>query len=139
MRIGEKREVVEPELQPFFQSKEVPRETYRKGVLWITRGRVDQLRWIVPTSLLFFPVFGVLYFLVFSWINRRTEKTRFVRGDDLMPFAQMKVALNQAIAEEENQNPSFVPLCLGDAALPDSVSRRHILLLGRPGRASPSA
>jgi hypothetical protein len=131
--VTEKREVVEPGLQAFFQSREVPRDTYRKGVFWITGGRVEQLQWIIPTSLLFFPLFGVIYFLAFSWINRRTEKTRFVRGADLMPFAQMKAALNHAIAEEESQNPSFVPLCLGDAALPDSVSRRHILLLGTSG------
>ena len=43
-RLGglDKREVVEPELQPFFQRREVPRETYRKGIRWITRGRVIQ-------------------------------------------------------------------------------------------------
>jgi type IV secretory pathway TraG/TraD family ATPase VirD4 len=133
MSITGKREVVEPELWPFFQRAEVPREIYRKGVFWITRGRVEQLRWIVPMSLLFFPSFGLLYFLGFSWLNRRAEKTRFVRGADLMPFKQMKVALNQAIKDEEKDNPSFVPLCLGKARLPDSVSRRHILLLGTTG------
>ncbi len=50
-----------------------------------------------------------------------------------MPFEQMKSALGQAIGEEEKNNPEFVPLCLGEAALPDSVSRRHILLLGTSG------
>ncbi len=129
----EKLEVVDPELRPLFHSKEVPRETYRKVVYEITRGRVEQLRWIFPLSLLFFPVFGVLYFLAFSWLNRRSEKTEFVRGADLMPFEQMKAVLNQVIKEEEKDNPSFVPLCLGEAALPDSVSRRHILLLGTSG------
>jgi len=41
-RLGglDKREVVEPELRPFFQRREVSRETYRKGIRWITRGRV---------------------------------------------------------------------------------------------------
>ena len=129
---AQKMEVVDPELRSLFQSREVPRETYRKAVYGITRGRVEQLRWILPISLLFFPVFGLLYFLAFSRLNRRTEKTKFVRGSDLMPFEQMKSALNQAIGEENSEH-SFVPLCLGEAALSDSVSRRHILLLGTSG------
>jgi hypothetical protein len=129
----EKVEIVDPELRHLFQGKEVPRETYRKAVFEITRGRVEQLRWIFPVSLLFFPVFGVLYFLSFSWLNRRAEKTQFVRGADLVPFEQMKAELNQVTKDEEKGNPSFVPLCLGEAALPDSVSRRHILLLGTSG------
>ena len=129
----EKTEVVEPELRSLLRRAEVPRETYRKAVFWITHGRVEQLRWIFPTSLLFFPIFGLLYFFAFSWLNRRTEKTQFVRGADLMPFEKMKAALNSVINEEEKDNPSFVPLCLGDASLPDSVSRRHILLLGTSG------
>jgi type IV secretory pathway TraG/TraD family ATPase VirD4 len=132
-KANEKLEIVEPELRPFFQRREVPRETYRKAIFWITRGRVEQLRWIFPISLIFFPAFGVVYFLAFSWLNRKTEKTKFVRGADLMPFEQMKAALNQTINEEEKGNPSFVPLRLGEAALPDSVSRRHILLLGTSG------
>jgi hypothetical protein len=56
-----------------------------------------------------------------------------VRGADLMPFRKMKEALSQVIKQEEKGDPSFVPLCLGEAALPDSVSRRHILLLGTSG------
>ncbi len=129
----EKSEVVEPELRPLFHRSEVPRETYRKAILMITKGRVEQLRWIFPTSLLFFPIFGSAYFLGFSWLNRRTEKTEFVRGADLMRFDEMKSALLQAVMGEANGNGAFVPLCLGEAALPDSVSRRHILVLGTSG------
>ena len=129
----EKREAVEPVLQPFFRRREVPRETYRKGILWITRGRVEQLRWIFPVSLLFFPLFGLVYFFVFSRLNRRSSKTQFVRGADLMPFERMKADLNQAIKLEQNENPALVPLRLGEASLPDSVSRRHILVLGTSG------
>jgi hypothetical protein len=129
----EKREIVEPDLQLFFRQREVPRDTYRKGIFWITRARVEQLRWMVPVSLLFFPAFGLLYFLAFSRLNRKSSKTQFVRGADLMPFGRMKAALVRAIREEEKENPAFVPLRLGQADLPDSVSRRHILLLGTSG------
>src|SRR5437762_4598807 len=134
-RLGaqEKREAVEPVLQPFFRQREVPRETYRKGIRWITRGRVEQLRWVFPVSLLFFPLFGLVYFVAFSLLNRRLSKTRFVRGADLVPFSQMKAALDKAIEEEEAANPMLVPLSLGKLALPDSVSRRHVLVLGTTG------
>ncbi len=134
-RLGglDKREIVEPELRPFFQRREVSRETYRKGIRWITRGRVEQLRWVIPLSLLFFPLFGLVYFIAFSLLNRRLSKTRFVRGADLVPFSQMKAALDKAIEEEEAANPMLVPLSLGKLALPDSVSRRHILVLGTTG------
>jgi type IV secretory pathway TraG/TraD family ATPase VirD4 len=128
-----KSEIVEAELQPLLQRREVSRETYRKVIYLITSGRVEQLRLILPMSLFFFPVFGFVYFFVFSRINKKTEKTKFVRGADLMPFNRMKQFLDQAIKEEEKNNPSFVPLCLGKAAMPDSVSRRHILLLGTTG------
>jgi type IV secretory pathway TraG/TraD family ATPase VirD4 len=131
--ISRKSEMVEAELQPLLQRREVPRETYRKAIYLITNGRVEDLRWICPLSLLFFPVFGCVYFFVFSRVNKKTEKTRFVRGADLVPFNKMKQSLDQAINDEEKSNPSFVPLCLGKAALPDSVSRRHILLLGTTG------
>ena len=86
---AEKSEIVEPELRGFFHSREVPRETYRKAILLLTHGRVEQLRWIVPTSLLFFPAFALLYFLAFSRLNRKTEKTQFVRGADLIPFRRI--------------------------------------------------
>src|SRR5437667_9403844 len=117
-RLGglDKREVVEPELRLFFQRREVPRETYRKGIRWITRGRVEQLRWVFPVSLLFFPLFGLVYFIAFSLLNRWSSNTQFVRGADLMPFERMKVALNEAIKQEEKENPAFVPLCLGEAS-----------------------
>lgn len=128
-----KSEIVEAELQPLLQRREIPRETYRKVIYLITNGRVEQLRWIFPLSLLFFPIFGFIYFYVFSRVNKKTEKTRFVRGADLIQFNKMKQSLDQAITEEEKNNPSFVPLCLGKAALPDSVSRRHLLLLGTTG------
>jgi hypothetical protein len=131
--VQDKREIVEPELQRFFRQREVPRETYRSAIRWITRGRVEQLSWIFPVSLLFFPLFGLLYFFAFSRLNRRSSKTQFVRGADLMPFARMKAVLNLAIKQEEKDNPAFVPLALGEASLPDSVSRRHILVLGTSG------
>ncbi|MDM7997122.1 MAG: type IV secretion system DNA-binding domain-containing protein [Acidobacteriota bacterium] len=129
----EKSEVVEPELRPLLHDSEVPREAYRRAILMVTDGRVEQLRWIFPTSLFFFPIFGLAYFLGFSWLNRRNEKTEFVRGADLMQFDEMKSALRQAVDEEANGYGAFVPLCLGEAALPDSVSRRHILVLGTSG------
>ncbi len=129
----EKRETVEPELQRLLLRREVPRELYRQAVYWISNGRVEQLRWSVPFSLLFFPVFGLLYFLTFSWLNRRADKTRFVRGDDLMPFERLKAALNKAVEGEQKDNPTLQPLRLGEIPLPDSVSRRHILLLGTTG------
>jgi type IV secretory pathway TraG/TraD family ATPase VirD4 len=134
-RLGglDKREVVEPELQRFFQRREVPRETYRKGIRWITRGRVEQLRWAFPVSLLFFPLFALVYFVVFSQVNRWSSKTRFVRGADLVPFKRMKAALDKAVEEEKEDNPLLVPLVLGKLSLPDSVSRRHILVLGTTG------
>ena len=50
-----------------------------------------------------------------------------------MPFEQMKVALDQAVTDDRKENPSLVPLRLGQALLPDSVSRRHILVLGTTG------
>ena len=134
-RLGglDKREVVEPELQLFFRQREVPRETYRKGIRWITRGRVEQLRWVFPLSLLFFPLFGLVYFIAFSLLNRWSSKTRFVRGADLVPFKRMKAALDKTIKEEEADNPLLVPLCLGKLSLPDFVSRRHVLVLGTSG------
>ncbi len=134
-RLGglDKREVVEPELRPFFQRRDVPRETYRKGIRWITRGRVEQLRWVIPLSLLFFPLFGLVYFVAFSLLNRWSSKTRFVRGADLVPFKRMKAALDKTIKEEEADNPLLVPLRLGKLSLPDFVSRRHVLVLGTSG------
>lgn len=129
----EKTEMVEPELQPLLKHREIPRATYRKVIFIITNGRVEQLRWIIPASLSFFPLFGLAYFYAFSRVNKKTEKTKFIRGADLMPFRKMKEALGQVIKQEEKDNESFVPLCLGEAALPDSVSRRHILLLGTSG------
>src|SRR5437667_11041550 len=76
-RLGgpDKREIVEPELRPFFQRRVVPRETYRKGIRWITRGRVEQLSWVFPMSLLFFPLFGLVYFIAFSLLNRWSSNT----------------------------------------------------------------
>ena len=111
----------------------MPRETYRKGIRWITRGRVEQLRWVIPLSLLFFPLFGLVYFIAFSLLNRWSSKTRFVRGADLVPFKRMKAALDKTIKEEEADNPLLVPLRLGKLSLPDFVSRRHVLVLGTSG------
>ncbi len=129
----EKLEIVEPELQPLLRAREVSRETYRKAIYWITDGRVETLRWLMPLSLLFFPVFGTVYILLFSWLDRRAAKTKFVRGADLMPFEEMKAELDQAIANEAAANEEFVPLQLGPAALPESIARRHILVLGTSG------
>ena len=135
MRSGsaEKVENVEPELQKLLPNRQVPREAYRQAIYLISHGRVEYLRWMIPLSLLYFPVFGLIYFFTFSWLNRRASKTRFVRGDDLMRFDQMKSALNQAIADERKTNPSLLPLRLGQVSLPDAVSRRHILILGTTG------
>jgi type IV secretory pathway TraG/TraD family ATPase VirD4 len=127
------QERVDRELLPFFQRELVPRNTYRKGVRLITHGRIDQLPWIFASSLVFFPAFGVLYFFVFRQVNKRISETRFVRGADLTPLSQMKEALAQAIAEEKQVTPEFLPLQLGVLALPESVSRRHIFVAGTTG------
>ena len=87
------------------------------------------LRHVVPVSLLFFPIFGVGYFFLFSWINRLTEKTEFVRGVDVIPFNEMKARLDSAIVKEKTKSP----LRLGEVLLPKSVSRRHMLILGTSG------
>jgi hypothetical protein len=79
-------ELVERELMPLFRVSEVPRDQYRRVIRSITGGRVDSLRWIVPWSLLFFPLFGVLYFLAFRSLNKRASKTRFVRGPTWFRF-----------------------------------------------------
>jgi len=123
-------ETVEPELRVLFDGADkVPRETYRRAILFVTHGRVEKLTWIIPISLIFFPIFGTGYFFLFSWINKRTEKTEFVRGDDVMPFARLKGKLDRSIGEENTQSP----LRLGEVLLPDSVSRRHMLILGTSG------
>ena len=123
-------EQVDKELLSLFGgAKEVPREAYCQAILFVTQGRVERLRWIFPISLIFFPVFGTGYFILFSYINKRTEKTEFVRGTDLVPFEQLKNKLDKAISEEKTN----VPLRLGEVLLPDSVSRRHMLVLGTSG------
>ncbi|MCI0422642.1 MAG: type IV secretion system DNA-binding domain-containing protein [Acidobacteria bacterium] len=127
------QERVDRELVPFFRRPLVPRETYRSGIRLITRGRVDQLPWIIPSSLVFFPAFGVLYFFAFRQVNKRLSETRFVRGANLTPISQMKQALAQAIAEEKQATPEFLPLQLGVLDLPDSVSRRHTFVAGTTG------
>ena len=83
----------------------------------------------VWTDTIYFPVFGIGYFILFAWINKRTEKTQFVRGTDLIPFKDLKAKLDAAIGEEKTE----APLRLGEALLPDSVSRRHMLVLGTSG------
>ena len=123
------QERVESELRILLHDDMVSRESYRRAVLLVTRGRADSLRWMIPSSLLFFPVFGVGYFLIFSWINRRTEKSEFVRGTDLIPFREMKTALDDAIRREK----TGAPIRLGEVLLPDSVSRQHVLVLGTSG------
>jgi len=127
------QERVDRELLPFFQRELVPRNTYRKGVRLITHGRIDQLPWISACSLVFFPAFGVLYFLAFRQVNKRLSETRFVRGANLTPVSQMKQSLAQAIAEEKQVTPEYLPLQLGVLDLPDSVSRRHIFVVGTTG------
>jgi len=123
-------EQVDKELRALFGgAREVPRDVYCQAIHFVTKGRVEKLRWIFPVSLIFFPVFGTGYFILFSLINRRTEKTEFVRGTDLVPFAQLKAKLDRAIIAEKTD----VPLRLGEVLLPDSVSRRHMLVLGTSG------
>ena len=102
-----RQERVDRELLRFFQRELVPRETYRKGIRLITHGRIDQLPWISPSSLVFFPVFGVLYFFAFRQVNKRLSETRFVRGANLTPISQMKQSLAQAISEEKQVTQSF--------------------------------
>ena len=126
-------ERVDKELQRFFGREEVSRETYRKGIDLITHGRVEQLKWIFPISLIFFPVFGLLYFLAFSQLNRKTSKTQFVRGADLVSFDQMQQALVAAIEQEKRKNLAMTPVQLGSVLLPEAVSRRHMLVLGTTG------
>jgi len=123
------QERVEPELRVLLKSDLVSRETYLQAVRFVTHGRVDTLRWAIPASLIFFPCFAVGYFFLFSWINRLTEKTEFVRGVDVMPFERLKALLDSAITVEKTKNP----LRLGETLLPDSVSRRHMLVLGTSG------
>ena len=122
-------EAVEPELQYMLGKDKVSRETYQRAVYIVTHGRVESLRWVLPISLLFFPTFAVGYFFLFSWINKHTEKSEFVRGVDLMPFDKLKAVLDETIKEEKTQTP----LRLGEVLLPDSVSRRHFLVLGTSG------
>ena len=121
------QESIEKELLSFFQRSRVPRETYRQGIRLITRGRVDELRWVFPLSLLFFPLFGIGYFYLFSWINKKTGETRFVRGADLIPLKQMRRSLDAAISGEKKDNPATLPLSLGALQLPESVSRASYL------------
>ena len=124
------QEIVEPALRPLLgYAEKVPREIYQRAVFIATNGRVEILRRLFPVSLLFFPVFGIGYLLLFSWINKRTEKTEFVRGADLIPFNRMKEQLEQAVAKENTRNP----LRLGEVELSDSVSRLHMLILGTSG------
>jgi type IV secretory pathway TraG/TraD family ATPase VirD4 len=127
------QEEIEKDLLPFFRQRQVSREAYRRAIALITEGRVEKLRWIVPWSLIFFPLFGALYFLAFSRLNRKTSKTRFVRGADLIPFETMKQQLDEVIREEKRQDSSLVPLQLGAVQLPNSVSRRHIFVAGTSG------
>ena len=121
------QELVEPELRVLLHDNIVPRETYLQAVRFVTHNRIDELRWIFPISLLWFPIFGTGYFFLFSWINKQTEKTEFVRGVDVMPFKELKAKLEAELGEEKT------PLCLGEVLLPDAVSRRHMLVLGTSG------
>jgi len=125
----EPQEFVEPELRVLLRRDRVSRNIYKQAVHYVTAGRVDTLRWIIPVSLLWFPIFGTGYFFLFSWINKQTEKTEFIRGVDLMLFNELKAKLDGAIVEEKTE----VPLRLGEVLLPDSVSRRHMLVLGTSG------
>jgi type IV secretory pathway TraG/TraD family ATPase VirD4 len=127
------QENVEKDLMPFFQRSRVLRETYCLGIRLITHGRVDELRWIFPLSLLFFPGFGIGYFFLFSWANKKNGKTRFVRGADIIPLKQMRRSLSAAIAGEKKDNQALLSLRLGALALPEAVSRRHIFVAGTTG------
>jgi type IV secretory pathway TraG/TraD family ATPase VirD4 len=126
-------EQVDRELLPFFRSDQVPRDIYRQGIRLITGGRINRLPWILGCSLLFFPIFGILYFLAFSQVNRTISRTRFVRGADLIPLNEMKQALDATIDQEKYVNPNVLPLQLGTLSLPEAVSRRHIFVAGTTG------
>ena len=123
------QEKVDKELIPLLGEGRVPRDMYQRAVEVVTKDRVKNMRRIFPYSLLFFPIFGVGYFLLFAWINHKTEKTEFVRGADLIPFAEMKASLDAEMAIEGTKNP----LRLGEVELPDSIARLHMLVLGTSG------
>ena len=123
-------ETVEPKLRPLLGDAErVPREIYQQAVFIATKGRVEILRRVFYPSLLFFPAFGISYLFIFSWINKRTERTEFVRGADLISFTQMKGLLDQAMVKEKTKKP----LRLGEVELSNSISRLHMLILGTSG------
>ena len=126
-------ERVERELQPFFRQAKVPRETYCQGIRLITEGRIDELRWIAPVSLLFFPVFGIVYFLLFRKLNRKTSAVTFVRGIDLTPLSELKGHLEESISQEKTNDSDTQHLQLGPVRLPHTVARTHALILGTPG------
>jgi len=126
-------EHVEKALLPLLQNSKVPRDQYCRLVRLVTRGRVNQLSWIVPCSLLFFPLFGAFYFLAFRSLNKRASKTRFVRGADMVPLHQMRLWLQAAIENEKKQKQGAKPLQLGAVLLPEEVSRRHIFVAGTSG------
>lgn len=129
---GERQPVesVETELRSLVNgAEEVSRDAYRAMISQVTEGRIEKLGTVFLISLVFFPAFGVGYFLLFSYINKSTEKTEFVRGTDLIPLKTLKEQLDKAISEESTE----VPLRLGEVLLPDSVSRRHTLVLGTSG------
>lgn len=126
-------ERVEKELQPFFRQTRVPRDTYCQGIRLITEGRIDKLRWIAPLSLLFFPVFGIVYFLLFRKLNRKTSDVTFVRGADLTPLSVLKRRLDETIDQEKANGAAAAHLELGSIRLPHEVARTHALILGTPG------
>jgi hypothetical protein len=130
---GAELENVEQELQPLFQRPKVPREAYRQAIWLITRGRIEKLRWIAPVSLLFFPVFGVSYFVLFRKLNQKASRVTFVRGIDLTPLPVLKGRLEEAIREENSNGFTAARLQLGPVRLPHKVARTHALILGTPG------
>jgi len=126
-------EPVERELQLFFRRAKVPREVYRQGIQLITHARIEELRWMAPLTLLFFPVFGVAYFWLFRKLNRQTSDITFVRGTDLTPLAVLKYCLEAAMQREKADGADAPHLELGSIPLPHEVARTHALILGTPG------
>jgi len=126
-------EPVERELQTFFRTPKVSREVYRLGIRLITGGRIEELRWIVPLSLLFFPAFGIAYFWLFRILNRSSSDILFVRGADLTALSVLQQRLEESITQERADGSDAEHLQLGPVRLPHKVARTHTLILGTPG------
>ena len=123
-------EKVEPELRLLLDFEEVPRETYKLAVAMVVgQDRLDLTVRILPFSFLLFPVSCFGYIAYFAYKSRKQEADRHIRGAQLLPFEEMKAALDAAVRKENTKKP----LVLGEVELANSVSRLHMLILGTSG------